>query len=177
MFRRPSVRIALAGSLALALAAVVLSLYVIPSAHARSSLWSPVPNGPFDLPAGFCAFPVHGDILVNREFMKVAILPDGTEVDTITGTVKARLTNVNTGKVVDLNASGPGTDTFYPDGSFAIVSEGLGLAVFPPQDQQAFGEPGLIYTSGRFTRTVDSNFNTTSFTHDGNLTDVCALLS
>ena len=163
--------------LAVAAAALLFSLHMIPSAHARSSQWSPVPNGPFDLPVGICAFPVHGDILDNKEYVKVATFPDGTEMDKVTGTVKVRLTNVTTGKFVDLNASGPGTTTFYPDGSFAIVSEGLGLAVFLPQDQQAFGEPGLIYTAGRFTRTVDSNFDTTSFTHDGALTDVCALLS
>lgn len=168
--------LAVATAIALVLSTLSVMLLVRP-AHARGPKWTPLPGGPFDIPAGYCAFPVHGDILADKEYVQVVVQPDGTEIETVTGTVKGRLTNTDTGRYVDLNVSGPGTFTFYPDGSATIVSLGNGLSQFDAGDQQQFGLPGVAYTSGRFVTHYAADGTLLSLTQDGSVTDVCAMLS
>ena len=88
------------------------------------------------------------------------------------GTVKIRLTNVQTGESQDLNISGPGTFTFPPDGSVHIVGTGGWL------NSGFSNRPGeVLFTHGRFeaTFTPEGEFLLTD--PAPNETDMCVVLS
>jgi hypothetical protein len=62
---------------------------------------------------GVCSFGVHRTVLVNRSV--VTTFSNGNKLTT--GTFKERLTNLSTGKSIDVNASGPILAVFNEDGS------------------------------------------------------------
>src|SRR5207249_7122139 len=99
---------------------------------------------PFDLPAGVCSFPVHLAFPTNREYGTFSTASDGSTVIQVTGNVIVAATNKATGHTVTLNASGPATITFSPDGSIEqLDGHGLGLLFFTNGPQ--FGLPsGLV---------------------------------
>ena len=140
---------------------------------------SVVPSGPVDLPAGICAFPVHIEFPVNREYQTVSSLPDGSTVSVVTGSLTATFTNVITGRSVSANVSGPGTTTFSPDGSTAHYDV-RGLFNFAFSNATNFGFPsGLFVTSGQWA--FDYNFATFAMSapsrHPAVLRDLCAELT
>ena len=140
---------------------------------------SPVPSGPVDLPVGICAFPVHIEFPVNREYQTVTTLSDGSTVSVVTGTLTATFTNVTTGKAVSANISGPGTTTFSPDGTTAHYDV-QGLFNFAFSNATSFGFPsGLFVTSGQWA--FDYNFATFAMSapsrHPAVVRDLCAELS
>lgn len=133
----------------------------------------------FDLPPGICAFPVHIDFPVNKEYSTVTVQPDGSTVISTTGSLVVTATNDLTGKSVTVNASGPGTLSISPDGSSATaVSRGLTF-VFAVNGT-TFGFPSnLVVTSGdlafTFNPSTDSITSLTRMPHL--LLDVCGALS
>jgi hypothetical protein len=135
-----------------------------------------LPAGPVDLPVGFCSFPVHIDVVANKEYGKITTLPDGTTIIKVAGTLKLRATNVTTGKSILLNASGPGTITIYPDGSVTIDATGHTLNYIPAASAGLFGFPGVMLTSGQFHETDDPTGTPTAMSVTGRATDVCAAL-
>ena len=154
----------------------VLATRPVPSAHARSSGWTLVsvpPNG-----NGFCSFGVDLTVLTNQEYSKSETQPDGTVVTLFTGALKLATINHDTGKTIDLNESGPGTLTVYPDGSGLFDSGGLSIELFSPAAQQQFGVPAYAYIKGHVVLAFDASGNVTSFINKGaTITDVCAALS
>lgn len=107
-----------------------------------------LPATPFDLPASFCGFPVHIAYPVDKEYATVSTEPDGSTVYVITGSLFATVTNLDTGKSVTVNASGPGTDTFSPDGTTVTVA-GTGLFLLYATNATQFGFPSsVVVTSG-----------------------------
>jgi hypothetical protein len=136
-----------------------------------------LPAGPVDLPAGFCSFPTHYDVVANKEYGKITTLPDGTTVIVLTGSFKMSATNVDTGESVLLNASGPGTITFYPDGSFTVDGTGHWLIFNLATDAAQFGLPAVMLTSGQFHETFDATGTLTELSVTGGVTDVCAELA
>jgi hypothetical protein len=135
-----------------------------------------LPAGPVDLPVGFCSFPVHIDVVANKEYGKITTMPDDTTIIKVTGTFKVRVTNVSTGTSVLLNASGPGTITIYPDGSVTVDGTGHGLTLNPAAAAASFGLPGVLFTSGRYHETLDPTGTPTALSVTGRATDVCAAL-
>jgi hypothetical protein len=119
-----------------------------------------------------CPFDVKITPLENKE--KTTIFSDGRQL--VTGTFKVRLTRLDTGKSVDVNASGPGTFTPNEDGSFTGVFKGRSL-IFPNGPEGPASHLFLV-TSGRTIMIVNKDF--TSFTllnMIGGSVDLCKALS
>jgi hypothetical protein len=136
-----------------------------------------LPAGPLDFPAGFCSFPLHSDVLVNKEYGKITTLPDGTTVIKLTGSFKVTMTNVDSGKTIPINASGPGTIRLFPDGTTSVDGTGHWLITNLAPDATAFGLPAVMVTSGRLHEVLDADFHPTELSVSGRTVDVCALLA
>lgn len=120
--------------------------------------------------AGICPFDVELTFLANEEFETV--FSDGRTL--ITGTLKARLTNLASGNSIDVNISGPGVITETAD-TFEVKAEGRWLFFFFPGDLGPGSAGVLVLTSGlAFLRGDASGL---SFTPARNTTDVCAALA
>jgi hypothetical protein len=118
-----------------------------------------------------CPFDVKVTPLANKE--KTTIFSDGRVL--VTGTLKVRLTNLDTGKSVDVNISGPATFTPNEDGSFTGVFKGRTL-VFP-DDGPGPAAHLFFVSSGRTTMIVNKDF--TFFTLQntiGGSVDICEAL-
>jgi hypothetical protein len=158
----------------LALLAVAAGLLMVPAALADKPARFPLPATPFQLPADICGFAVDFVPLQNKEYGKVF----SNGVFAINGVFKAQYTNVDTGKTITLNISGPGTFTPQPDGTLLITGRGASTIFFLP-GQLGPGLPGAFYLlHGRFTELVGQNGPIPgTFTPTGHLQDVCAMLS
>ncbi len=100
-------------------------------------------SDPIDLGDQFCGFPVHLDFPVNNAYATATLLPDGTAIFEVTGGQIATITNTVTHASTKVNASGPGTFAFYPDGTASILlGRGMGLLYAP--NLTAFGYPSNI---------------------------------
>ena len=173
----------LTGFCGVALAVAVLLLAASPVAANSDPHRAFLPAGPFDLPGGtYCDFTVHMDVLADREYATSTSLPDGSTVLTVTGSLMLAATNVDTSKTVVVNAGGPGTFTFLPDGTTAIGTF-LGRALFWAPNLTDYGFPSnVVMTAGPAVVTEefagDGSFTFTSFKgHPQLLTDVCGALS
>jgi hypothetical protein len=93
-----------------------------------------------------------------------------------TGNATATVTNVDTGKTLTYNVSGPGVFTQNPDGSFSAVAGGPNL-LWTTFANSYPGVPQLAYSTGRVQFAVDASGQTTSYSLSGNRTDVCAALA
>lgn len=141
--------------------------------------------GPIDLPVGYCAFPVHVDFPVDREYGTLSTLPDGSTVIVTTGSLVVTATNQLTGKSIEVNAGGPGTVTIPPSGS-PIVYDFSGRSLLLGTNQQAFGLPSNMVATAGPVHIVEATdglgglpFGTIS-SLSGNpqvITDVCAALA
>jgi hypothetical protein len=135
----------------------------------------PQPFDPFilqandDLGGGYCSFPV----LVGG-FSKSGF--KGPH-DRVTGFTSVTVTNMDTEKKLTFNASGPGTFTNNPDGSFSLDASGPWLTWTTVENSQPAGVLQLAYTNGHLHYEVDENGNTQVYTLDGKSQDVCALLA
>ncbi len=137
-----------------------------------------VPAEPFDVPEAVCGFPIHVDIVANKEYAKVTEAPDGSTTLKITGVLKVALTNTATGKTIQVNASGPGTGTF-PANSPLGIYDLRGLNLFFVTNGAEFGLPNFALTSGLFRFTID--FETLTYVSVERrphvLLDACAALA
>ena len=85
---------------------------------------------------------------------------------------KDTLTNLDTGKSITINVSGPGQFTNGADGSFTLVGTGLWSWDSHPVTE----DPGLFLTAGRFVFSIDAAGNQ-SFQIVGQITDLCRQLA
>ncbi len=98
--------------------------------------WESTDQGPITAPAGYvCPFtvtaePVRQDLRIRYHYDAAGNI-DGYQV---TGQLIGRITNADTGASVVRNLSGPGTVTFYPDGSYDAVVSGDFLVFFLARD-------------------------------------------
>jgi hypothetical protein len=132
---------------------------------------------PFDLPAGFCSFPVHLAFPVNNEYGTISTTADGSTMIKSTGALVATVTNMVTGANVTINVSGPGTSIF--SGS-TLQFDLFGLTLFYVTNGPKFGLPsGLVQTSGPLAGTLDlvSSSIITLANRPHVLLDVCAALA
>lgn len=159
--------------LASILATITVLATIIPAfAQARV----PVGNQPRTLPPSLCGFAVHIGIVSDNEYQDVTTLADGTTITDITGNLVESFTNVDTGKTIIRNVSGPTTTTSHPDGSGTEVGRGNNWWGFGPHSQANTGEPGLVFTSGRVVLQFAGGA-VTGFSLSGKQENGCALLS
>jgi hypothetical protein len=137
-----------------------------------------LPSSPFDIPSNVCGFTVHVDIPVDRQYGTFSTAPDGSTILKITGSLVWALTNVENGKTITLNASGPGVITFPIATTLAVV-DGQGLNIVYVTNGAQFGVPNLMYSSGLLEFTTDlSNDTITAMPRQPTvLLDVCVALS
>ena len=150
---------------------VVLSLLLAPAASAEKPAREFLPAEDFTL-TGVCTFPVREEVTTNNEF--ITTFTDGRQL--ITGSFRVRATNLDSGKALDLNISGPGVITENSDGSVTLDAHGSWLIWFFPGDLGP-GSPGQLFVNnGHFVET----FSSTGLTVDkqaGSQQDICAALA
>jgi hypothetical protein len=134
--------------------------------------------GGFTLPAFFCGFQIQVAPVTNKEYTKVLKTSDGSMTFLTTGTLTISYTNLQTGKTITVNRSGPGKTTVFADGSAFVATQGPGGLILAPPDAQRFGLPAVSVLAGALTLTVDPAGNITSLSFNGHvLVNVCAALS
>src|SRR5207302_2059333 len=133
----------------------------------------PIP--PFVLDTTYCSFPVLVEVTANKEYSKIATLPDGTLLSAMTtGKLRLQLTNGDTGTTRDLKVSGPGTFPYDPEaGSFTITSRGRAFNFNPAADASRFGQPALALDTGAVVMAFGPSVMTT-YAVSGHVTDLCA---
>ncbi len=127
---------------------------------------SPVPLGTVTV-TDVCEFPVLIEEIVNRE--KAATFADGRQI--VTGTLKVRATDTETGTSRMLNISGP--VHVSPDGS-TFTFFGRSLIVLTAA--QTGGTASLTLTTGRTTLVYNADGTVTVVPSRGGSTDLCAAL-
>jgi len=148
-------------------------------ALARGDGWQFGPATPFTLSASFCGFEVLVTPGVNKEYTKILKTADGSMTFLFAGAFGASFTNLQTGKTITENMSGPGQATINSDGSITEVHTGRnGPFILMPADAQRFGLPAVSVTAGALSFSVAADGTITSLSLDGHvLVDVCAALS
>lgn len=123
--------------------------------------------------SGICDFPVGLKFILGKEFEKD--FSDGRTI--ITGQVKGTLTNLDTGRSLDINVPVAAHITPHADGSVTIKLKGNVLVWFFTGDLGP-GSPAFIgLFSGQEILGIDANGNM-SFTQKGGTSeDVCPLLA
>ena len=144
--------------------AVAAALLVPSVAVADKPIREGLPAEDFTI-QGSCAFDVDLQVLVDKEF--ITTFSDGRQL--ITGRLVVRLTNVDAGKSIDLNISGPGFLTPHEDGSLTLKQNGRSLLFLP----------GLLeLTIGPVVIEIDPNGNAVSVTRTSAATvDLCPVLA
>jgi hypothetical protein len=169
---RGSIRAGFAVAL-VAMAMGALSVAPAGAADPRTLL----PPADQELDDQFCAFPVDIHFTdVNQYIIHETTALDGTVTWDITGRARATVTNVDTGKMVSYNISGPGTIVFDPDGGFSIDAHGPNL-LWTARDLSYPGVPAISYTTGHVTLQVAPSGLTTDYNLSGRQTDVCRVLA
>jgi hypothetical protein len=140
----------------------------------------PVPLSPFTIPAepaGCGSFDVLVEPLTNKEQEIDFFDQAGNPLfSIISGGLKVRLTNLDTGFSVDLNISGPTQIIYNADGTISVLTGGPALWWFSDGPEVAPGQPLLGLYHGR----TESVFNATGFhflSATGTVQDLCALLA
>jgi len=146
----------------------------VPAALAAKPLFIRVtPTNDFVVPDS-CPFPVLVHNLVTNQVVR--IFGDGSSI--VTGSLKDRVTNLETGKSEDVNVSGPAFRTRNPDGSTTYRYEGL-TEFFPGPGALWPGSPGqFVVHAGTQILTLDQSGNVVGFSQTGRVvTDVCTDLA
>jgi len=147
-------------------------------ALARGPKWQFLPAPPFTLPAEFCGFQVQVTPQVDKRFEKLLRASDGSMILLHTGFLSVSYTNLETGKTITENVSGPLKITVFPDGSVTLAAKGRSGLFLDPADAQRFGLPTLAVTAGALTGSMAPDGSLTSLSLHGHvLVNVCAALS
>jgi hypothetical protein len=165
----------------LAMAALAALLGAAPASANNDPHREFFPSGPMDLDDTFCAFGVHLDVLANREYGKTTQDADGSTRIHVTGSLVIELTRIGSDRSITVNAGGPGTFVYSPDGmTMTVYFFGRSL-IFSPNLHELGYPSNVIAFAGPFGITQDLDDPTYSFTsvfgHPAIITDVCAALS
>jgi hypothetical protein len=158
------------------LAATALSLPAT-VALARGDGWVFFPSSSFTTDS--CGTSVANDVLVNKEFAKAYVAPDGSfVVHLVTGSFKVRLTNLDTGTSFVVNASGTGHDAvFFPNGDFLFQSSGTSIVTITAAQAAATGLPEIFTNSGNMLLLFGADGSLQVLQRTGALVDLCARLT
>jgi hypothetical protein len=138
--------------------------------------WEPTYQGAITAPAGVvCPFqvtasPVRENLSVQYHYDAAGNI-DGYRAK---GQLIARITNDETGKSVVRNLSGPGTVTFYPDGSYDAVASGGFLIFFLPGDNPS---SQLLLLPGHTVLHGAADWTKTLVSHEGTAENLCETLA
>lgn len=147
-----------------------------PAAASSSGGWEPAPSSPATAPAGSrCDFAVHLDQVVDDVQKRVlATYPDGSvQREEYKGPLIVRVTNVDTGKSVDVNASGHAFVDYHPDGSYTWSWTGPVLMGFGDASNHA---KGLYLLTGEYIVDFVDGYRLVRYA-EGAERDLCAELS
>jgi hypothetical protein len=160
------------------MAALVLLLFgLVPTVAAAPPVREDVPLEPLVL-EGICPFDVLIEPLTNRETLTTFFDQAGNpRLSLVTGALKVRLTNLSTGKTVDLNIPGPGRFIPQPNGALTQITEGPWLIFFPPDTFPGTPDPQLLFIRGRTVTQFDPEGNPTLISLKGHVEDICAALA
>jgi hypothetical protein len=160
-----------------ALLGMVGGLTTASPALARGPEWQVFPAPPFTLPATYCGFDVGAAAVTDKEFVTILQNPDGSTTFLVTGTLTASFTNLETGKTVIEDGSGPAKITVNPDGSVIELRKGPNFAILTPAEAARFGLPTVSVTAGALTESLAPDGTVTSASLQGHvLADICAAL-
>ena len=120
-------------------------------------------------------FPVLLELTANKETITTFTRRSGVTSIHTTGALKARLTNVDTGKTIERNISGPIFQTVNSDGSVTQKTTGPGVWAFDPG--VAPGLPRMAITKGKTESVFSSTGVFTWISQHGSYEDVCAALA
>ena len=162
-----------------ALLSMVAGVVTASPALARGDGWQILPAPPaIIVPATFCGFEIQVTFPVDREFAKILTASNGFMTTLVTGSLFASVTNLETGKTITENISGPSKTTVFPDGSMTEAATGLNPIALSAADAARFGLPTFGVTAGARTVSIAPDGSITSLSLDGHvLVDVCAALS
>lgn len=136
----------------------------------------PVENGPLEVDAADCGFPIDVEVLRDQEYyVQVREGADGSTTFRVTGQLIESFTNEDTGKTIVRKVGGPGWFTLTADGGL-FDSQGATWSYLSPAEQAVTGLPGLVFAYGHIRASVDPDFNITSLQSSGRWEDGCALL-
>jgi hypothetical protein len=149
--------------LALSAVVAVIAGVLASAASAAKPTREPLPISD-EVFSGVCSFSVDRHVLVNKSILTTYSNGD----QRITGTFKQRLTNLTTGKFIDLNSPGPVLLDYHADGSLTETDYG-------PQFERPPGQ--LLLTTGLVVWEFDAVGDFVSYTQQGGTArDVCAIL-
>jgi len=147
-------------------------------AGGRGDGWQFEDMSPMPLDPSVCGFPGLVTPVANKAFAKELKTPDGSVLFLSTGTLKVAYTNLDTGKTITENVSGPAKTTVFPDNSVLVAARGNNAFILSAAESARFGIPRLAVTSGNYTFTLDPDGNITSLSLNGTVkVDICAALS
>ena len=154
-FRRPLIVVC---------AVAFLAVFAGSAAHGAQPIREPlvIEDEEFD---NLCSFPVRIEITANKEY--VTFFSDGRLH--VNGKLFVRITNLDTGKSMDVNISGPANVTLTSERNM-----GRGILLLFPEDA---GGPGLFLNTGRLDVIRGEDGFITNYTVRGTSVDVCAALS
>jgi hypothetical protein len=161
----------------MATAVAVAGLAVTGVAKAdTSNHFEQVTVGPRTYVAGYCGFPIYSEPVRSQNFvLERTTYPDGTEIEETRGQLIRTMTNTLTGKSIQVNISGPGRVTTYPDRSYVVEGSGGWILLIPRRF--GYDVPVMAVTSGKFTYTYAPATDTLTWSGHGALRDICAELS
>ncbi len=126
---------------------------------------------------GVCPFDIYEEPTGNKEKL-VTFYSQSGEItfQVLTGVNKWRFTNLSTGKVLDINASGPAR-LFLQPGTDALLAESGGVSFFYIQNPPP-GVPSYALATGRVVAELDlTTFSVVNLiSHHGTVQDICQLL-
>jgi hypothetical protein len=124
----------------------------------RASLRGSATSGSAGLtrsPVRLLRIPVHGEFPVATEEARVSEGADGSTSIKITGSLEEAVTNVETGKTITFNASGPGTATISPDAT-TVTQDSQGVSGLYAPNLTQFGFPSnFVQVSGLLLASYD----------------------
>jgi hypothetical protein len=158
-----------------AVVAAALILAAAAPASADKPLREPFPQGDFII-SGSCDFDVLAHTIEDNVVSKTYFDDDGNPTRQIlNGRLVNELTNLETGKSIVYNISGPGFITFFEDGSVDFVLGGRSATFFFPGEVENL--PLLFVNSGQVTMHFDPEGNIVGVEQVGEVEDVCAALA
>jgi hypothetical protein len=147
-------------------------------ALARGDGWQPFSAGipstwPCPTPTGVTSITVTS---VVKEFIKVLRVSDGTTEYLVTGSGKVHLVAPN-GTTLDINNSGPGRFTLYPNKDLEFSATGRNVLFLTPDVAAATGIPTLASLSGPFDLVFKADGSVVAKRIPNVVRDLCAQLT
>ena len=124
-----------------------------------------------------CAFPLAGTPVANNQVIKTYPADANGDVRVLVeGLLKAQVTNVDTGKSIVVNVSGPTKEVIHPDGTADLTLNGSVMVLFNARFNP-LGPHTYIYTGHTVLSFNTFGLLTLVSTTDSKPFDVCAALS